>query len=79
MLYWLGEWFRKLSIILMIVGGLVAFFTEVFADVPLDRRGRPKPPMAVQRLNYLALIGAGVPGAAWAAIRTYHGKPPSWD
>ena len=79
MVSWLGEWFRKLSIILIIVGCLVAFFTEIFADVPLDRRGRPKPPMSDQRMRYLALIVAGVPGGVWVAVRTWHGKPPDWD
>jgi hypothetical protein len=79
MLYQLAEWFRKLSIIVVGVGCLVAFYTEAFADVPLNRRGKPKPPMAEQRLNYLLLIGAGVPGAVWAAVRTYHGKPPDWE
>ena len=79
MRFWLGEWFRKLSMILIVVGCMIGFFTEVFADVPLDRRGRPKLPMSVQRLRYLALIVAGVPGGAWAAVRARSGKPPDWD
>jgi len=74
MLERITEGFRKLSFILILVGVMVAFFTEVQADIPLDRRGRPKPPMADQRLRYLLVMAAGVPGAAWAVIRTLRGK-----
>jgi hypothetical protein len=76
----LAEGFRKLSLILVGVGCLVAFYTEAFADIPVGRDGRPKPPLRVQRVNYLLLIGAGVPGAAWAFVRTVHGRQRTfWD
>jgi hypothetical protein len=74
MLYQLGEWFRKLSLIVVLVGLFVAVSTEVFADIPIGRNGRPKPPMREQRRNYLLLIGAGVPGAAWAIHRAATGR-----
>ena len=79
MLERLADWFRKFSLILVGVGLLVAFFTEVFSDVPIGRGGRPKPPLSTQRLRYLAVIGVGVPGTVWMVVRAAHGKPTTWD
>jgi hypothetical protein len=73
MLEQLADGFRKLSIVIILVGLLVVFYTEAFSDVPIGRAGRPKPPLAVQRRNYLLLIAAGVPGACWAVVRTARG------
>jgi hypothetical protein len=70
----LGEWFRKLSLIAILVGLLVAFYTEAFSDIPVGRTGRPKGPLSEQRLSYCLVIAAGVPGAAWAIIRTVRGQ-----
>ncbi len=70
MLWQIGEWFRRFSAILVGVGLLVALFTEIFADAPIGRGGRPKPPIETQRLRYLLVIGAGVPGSVWWAVRS---------
>jgi hypothetical protein len=74
MLERIGDAFRKLSFVIIGVGLRVAFYSEVFADIPIGRDGRPKPPMAVQRRNYLLVLGAGVPGVFWAVIRTVRGQ-----
>jgi hypothetical protein len=66
--------FRKLSFVAVGVGLLVAFNTEAFADIPVGRAGRPKPPLATQRLHYLLLVGAGIPGVLWALVRTVRGR-----
>ena len=60
--------------ILILVGILVAFYTEAFADVPIGRGGRPKPPIGRQRLHYLLVIGAGIPGTVWALLRVVRGR-----
>jgi hypothetical protein len=75
----LADGVRKFSLILIGVGLLVAFWTEAFSDIKIGRDGKPKPPMRVQRLQYLAVIGAGVPGSIWMLSRAANGKPPSWD
>jgi hypothetical protein len=71
---WLGAKFRKLSWVVVLVGCLVTFDTLVFADVPTDRRGRPKPPLGRQLLQTGAVIAAGRPGSVWAAVRTSRGR-----
>ena len=70
----IAEWFRKLSLIVLGVGVLVAFYTEAFADIPIGKDGRPKPSMTRQRLQYLLVVGAAVPGVAWATVRTVRGQ-----
>jgi hypothetical protein len=74
MLGQLASWYRKLSLAVIGVGLLIAFFTEVFADVPVGRSGRPKPPIGVQRIEYLLMLGAGVPGVAWGVVRAARGQ-----
>src|SRR5262249_39871146 len=54
---WLAGTYRKLSWVALLVGGLVTFSTLLFADIPLDRRGQPKPPLGWQLLQ----AGAGPP------------------
>jgi hypothetical protein len=75
----IGGWVRKLSVVAVVVGVLVAFFTEAFADVKIGRDGRPKPPIARQRLHYLLMIGGGLPGAVWAFARSSRREPSDWD
>jgi hypothetical protein len=80
MLEQLAAWFRKLSVIVVLVGALVVFYTEAFSDIPIGRNGKLKPPMSTQRLQYLGLIALGVPGAIWTAVRAARGKrPDEWD
>jgi hypothetical protein len=75
-----GFYFRRLSFAFLLVGLLSAFYTEAFADIPIGRGGRPKPPLSKQRLSYLCVLGAGVPGICWATARTLRGKQRRlWD
>jgi hypothetical protein len=74
MLGQLASWYRKLSFVVIVLGLLIAFNTEIFADVPVGRGGRPKPPIGVQRIHYLLILGAGVPGAAWGLVRAARGQ-----
>jgi hypothetical protein len=73
----LGPLFRKLSMVVAVVGLLACFYTEAFADVPIGRRGRPNPPIAVQRLSYMGVNIASLPGTAWAVMRTVRGQQKS--
>jgi hypothetical protein len=70
----LGTWFRKFSFTVIVMGLLIAFFAEAFADIPVGRRGRPKPPLRVQRIEYLSILGAGLPGAVWGLVRAARGQ-----
>lgn len=76
----LASLFRKLSGVVVLVGLLACFFTEGYANVTTDRFGRKKPPMHVQRLQYLLIFGLGVPGVAWGFARAIRGdqKTP-WE
>ena len=74
MLERLGELFRKVSLILLPIALLVAFYTEIWSDVPIGRRGRLKPPIAEQRRDYLILLAAAVPGTLWTVIRMARGR-----
>ena len=74
MIDWLGDKFRKLSWVALAVGVLAAFYTLLFADYPLDRAGRPKPPLGWQLLRDGAVIASGVPGAAWGVVRAVRGR-----
>lgn len=65
----LGSNYRKLSAVLCLVGVLVTFYTLAFADVPLNRVGKPKPPLWVQLLQCGALFAAGLPGVVWGIVR----------
>lgn len=78
MLEQLANGFRKLSLIVVLVGFLVAFYAEAFSDIPIGRGGRPKPPMAQQRLTYGLLIAAGIPGAIWSIVRAARGSQRTW-
>jgi hypothetical protein len=78
MLERIGELFRKISLILLPVALLVAFYTEAWSDVPVGRRGRPKPPIGEQRRDYVILLAAAVPGSLWAFIRMARGKQTSY-
>lgn len=72
--------YRKLSGVACFVGALTTFFTLLFADVPLRRDGKPKPPLRVQLLQTGAIFAAGVPGVAWTLVRASRGKhDPPWD
>jgi hypothetical protein len=74
MLGQLGSAFRKLSGVIVLVGVMVTFYTLLFAGVPTDRRGRPKPPLAEQLLSTLAVVAVGLPGVAWGVVRATRGK-----
>lgn len=78
MLDQLTDWFRKLSLILLLVSGLVVAYTEAFSDIPIGRHGRPKPPIARQRMNYAILIAVALPGSIWAIVRTIRGQQRTW-
>lgn len=76
----LGEYFRKLSLILLLVSILVAISTEMWSDIPVGRGGRLKPPIAEQRSTYLILMAVSAPGILWAFIRLVRGKQQRfWD
>lgn len=80
MFEYFGPAVRKLSLVVVAVGLLVAFFTEAFSDVRAGKSGRPKPPIVEQRTAYLLLIGSGVPGLVWGLVRTARGRQSSpWD
>ena len=68
MLAQLGEVFRKISFVVIVVGLLVVIYTEAFADIPVGRSGRPKRPLAEQRRDYCLVTAAGIPGAVWAVV-----------
>jgi len=74
MLELLGGWIRKGSLAIVAVGLLIAFWTEAMADIPVGRDGRPKPPMAQQRLYYGLLLSAGIPGVVWGVVRAIKGN-----
>jgi hypothetical protein len=74
MLEQVGDWFRKLSFIVIVVGLLVAFWTEALIDIPVGKFNHRKPPAYVQRLEYGLLLASGIPGAAWAVARTVRGR-----
>jgi hypothetical protein len=57
------------SAVLCFVGLLVTFYTLLFIDVPHDRAGKPKPPLAVQLLHCGYVFAAGLPGVAWGVVR----------
>jgi hypothetical protein len=69
MLDQLGETFRKLSIALCFVGALTTFYALAFADIPVGRDGKPKPPLRVQLLQTGAIFAAGLPGVVWGFVR----------
>jgi len=70
MLYQIADWSRKLSLIVVLVGCLAGFFTEITSDVPIGRNGKPKGPLWKQRATYCILIATGIPGLIWAIYRT---------
>jgi hypothetical protein len=74
MLEQLGSTFRKLSVILCLVGLLAIFYTLGFANIALDRSGRPKPPLWVQLLQSGALFASGLPGVIWGITRAVQNK-----
>ena len=75
-----GSLFRKLSGIVALVGVLATFYTLLFMDVPVDRRGRPKPPLARQLVTTGLVIAAGLPGVAWGVVRAVNGRQKTpWE
>lgn len=70
----LGGTFRKLSAILCFVGLLTTFYALAFADIPLGRDGRPKPPLRVQLMQTGGIFVAGLPGVIWSVVRATQGK-----
>jgi len=70
MFYQLGEWTRKVSMILVLVGCVGGFWTEVTSDVSVGKNGRKKAPLLQQRLTYCGIIALGIPGSLWSLYRT---------
>lgn len=72
--------YRKLSAIACFVGALTTCYALAFAGIPVDRNGKPKPPLHVQLLQTGAILAAGVPGVVWTLTRASRGqRDPSWD
>jgi hypothetical protein len=77
---WVGDKFRKVSWVLLLVGGLTTFYALAFADVPTGRGGRPKPPLGWQLFQTGLVVAAGVPGVTWSVVRAVQGRQRTfWD
>ncbi len=77
---WLAGVYRMLSAIACFVGALTTFYALLFADIPVGRNGKPKPPLRVQLFQTGAIFAAGVPGVAWTLTRAARGKhDPPWN
>jgi hypothetical protein len=80
LLFYFGPYVRKVSIVLALVGLLVAFYAEAFSDVRAGRAGRRKPPMVEQRVVYITMVACGLPGLAWGLVRTARGRQTTlWE
>jgi hypothetical protein len=80
MLDQLASAFRKISGCVAAAGVMLAFYMVLFAGVPVDKRGRPKPPLDEQLLFAGLVIAVSLPGVIWGVVRAANGKQKTpWE